>query len=154
MIRPYCDLAEGTRLIIELKSGYSVACAVSWVHDGSVGVRFDTPIDVVDILTSGDKGPRPRMPRIEVDCLATVRDGSKTYRMRVRDVSQGGVKLESAAIVESGADLMVSLPGLYPQAATVRWNEDGLLGVTFNRLLPLTDLVDWLRATREQLRAA
>lgn len=154
MIRPYCDLAEGTKLIIELKTGYSVPCTVSWRRDGSVGVEFATPVDVLEILSTAQEGPRPRMPRIEVDCFATVRDGGRIYKMRVHDVSQGGVKLESAVIVESGADLVVSLPGLDPQAAAVRWNEDGFLGVTFNRLLPLTELVDWLRATREQLRAA
>lgn len=154
MIRPYCDLAEGTPLIIELKSGYSVPCTVSWRRDGSVGVEFATPVDVVEILSTAQEGPRPRMPRIEVDCFATVRDGGMVYRMRVHDVSQGGVKLESAVTVESGASLVVSLPGLNPQAAAVRWNEDGFLGVTFNRLLPLTELVNWLRATREHLRAA
>ena len=154
MIRPYCDLAEGTPLIIELKTGYSVPCTVSWRRDGSIGVEFESPVDVLEILSTAQEGPRPRMPRIEVDCFATVRDGGRIYRMRVHDVSQGGVKLESAVIVESGADLVVSLPGLDPQAAAVRWNEDGFLGVTFNRLLPLTELVNWLRATREQLRAA
>lgn len=154
MIRPYCDLAEGTPLIIELKTGYSVPCTVSWRCDESVGVEFATPVDVVEILSTAQEGPRPRMPRIEVDCFATVRDGGRVYRMRVHDVSQGGVKLESAVIVGPGADLVVSLPGLDPQAATSRWNEDGFLGVTFNRLLPLAELVNWLRATREQLRAA
>ena len=154
MIRPYCDLAEGTQLTIELKTGYSVPCTVAWLHEGSVGVEFTTPVDVVEILSNAQDGPRPRMPRIEVDCFATVRDGGLVHRMRVHDVSQGGVKLESAVIVESGADLVVSLPGLDPQPAAVRWNEDGFLGVTFNRLLPLTELVEWLRATREQLRAA
>ncbi len=154
MIRPYCDLAEGTALTIELKSGYSVACTVAWLHEQSVGVTFETPVDVVEILSSAQDGPRPRMPRIGVDCFATVRNGGLVHRMRVHDVSQGGVKLESAVIVESGADLVVSLPGLDPQPAAVRWNEDGFLGVTFNRLLPLTELVEWLRATREQLRAA
>ena len=154
LIRPYCDLAAGTPLIIELKTGCSVPCTVSWRRDGSVGVEFETPVDVVEILSTAQEGPRPRMPRIEVDCFATVRDGGRVYRMRVHDVSQGGVKLESDVIVESGADLVVSLPGLEPQAAAVRWSEDGFLGVTFNRLLPLSDLVDWLRATREQLCAA
>ncbi len=154
MIRPYCELAEGTSLIIELKSGYSVPCTVSWRRDGSVGVEFETPVDVVEILSTTKHGPHPRMPRIAVDCFATVRDGGMVYRMRVHDVSQGGVKLESTVIVEAGADLMVSLPGLDPQAAAVRWNADGYLGVTFNRLLPLADLINWLRATREHLRAA
>ena len=154
MIRPYCDLTEGTQLTIELKTGYSVACTVTWLREGSVGVEFATPVDVVEILSNAQEGPRPRMPRIEVDCFATVRDGGMVHRMRVHDVSQGGVKLESAVILDTGADLVVSLPGLDPQSATVRWSEDGYLGVTFNRLLPLAELVDWLRATREQLRAA
>ena len=154
MIRPYCDLSEGTRLTIELKSGFSVSCTVTWLSEGSVGVEFATPVDVVEILSTAQEGPRPRMPRIEVDCFATVRDGSRIHRMRVHDVSQGGVKLESSLILDAGADLVVSLPGLDPQSAAVRWSEDGYLGVTFNRLLPLAELVDWLRATREQLRAA
>ena len=154
MIRPYCELAEGTPLIIELKSGYSVPCTVSWTRDGSVGVEFETPVDVVEILSSAQEGPLPRMPRIKVDCFATVRDGGLVHRLRVHDVSQGGVKLESAATVEVGAGLVVSLPGLDPQAAAVRWKEDGFVGVTFNRLIPLAELVVWLRATREHLRAA
>jgi hypothetical protein len=154
MIRPYCDLAEGTALTIELKTGYSVDCTVTWIRDGSVGVEFAMPVDLVEILSSADKGPRPRMPRIEVDCFAVVRDGGIVHRMRVHDVSQGGVKLESPVSLDAGAALVISLPGLGPQQGAVRWSEGGYVGVTFNRLLPLTNLVAWLQATREQLRAA
>ncbi len=154
MILPYCDLKEGTALSIELKTGFLVQCKVAWLHEGSVGVEFDRPVDIVEFLSNSNDGPRPRMPRIEVDCFATVRDGGQVHRMRVHDVSQGGVKLESSRILDHGADLIVSLPGLGPQPAAVRWREDGFLGVTFNRLLPLAELVDWLRATRDQLRAA
>ena len=154
MIRPYCDLSQGAQLTIELKSGFSVSCTVTWMREGSVGVEFATPVDVVEILTTAQDGPRPRMPRIEVDCFANVRDGGMIYRMRVHDVSQGGVKLESSLFLDAGTDLVVSLPGLESQAAAVRWNEGGFLGVTFNRLLPLTELVYWLRATRQHLRAA
>jgi len=154
MIRPYCDLAEGTALTIELKTGYTARCTVSWVREGSVGVEFESPVDVVEILSTAQEGPRPRMPRIEIDCFATVRDGGMIHRMRVHNVSQGGAKLETPVILDPGADLVVSLPGLDPQPAAVRWSDDGYLGVTFNRLLPLAELVAWLRATREQLRAA
>ena len=154
MIRPYCDLVEGTQLTIELKTGCSVPCTVAWIRDSSVGVEFESPVDVVEILSTSQDGPRPRMPRIEIDCFATVRDGSTVHRMRVQDVSQGGVKLETAIVLAQGTDLVVSLPGLDAQPAAVRWTEGGQLGVTFNRLLPLADLVAWLHAMREQLRAA
>ena len=150
MIRPYCALAEDADLTIELKTGFLVNCKVAWIREDAVGVVFERPVDIVEILSSSSDGPRPRMPRIEVDCFATVRDGSEVHRMRVHDVSQGGVKLESSRIIDNGADLLVSLPGLDPQPAAVRWSEEGYLGVTFNRLLPLAELVSWLRATRDQ----
>lgn len=154
MIRPYCGLSVGDPLTIELKTGFTVQCVVSWVRDESVGVEFDSPVDVLEILSNAQDGQRPRMPRIEVDCFATVRDGGMVHRMRVQDVSQGGVKLETAVVLTSGCNLVVSLPGLDSQPGAVRWTEAGYLGVTFNRLLPLAELVAWLKAMREQLRAA
>lgn len=154
MIRPYCSLAIGDQLTIELKTGFTVQCVVAWVREETVGVEFATAVDVLEILSNSVDGPRPRMPRIEVDCFATVRDGATVHRMRVHDVSQGGVKLETAVVLTKGSDLVVSLQGLDPQPAAVRWTDAGHLGVTFNRLLPLTELVAWLKAMREQLRAA
>jgi hypothetical protein len=50
--------------------------------------------------------------------------------------------------------LSVSLPGLPPQPASLRWRADGHIGISFNRLIPLAELVAWLRGVREQLRAA
>ena len=103
MIRAYCDVACDTRVSVELKSGHPIEGAVSWVRDSSAGITFDAPVDVIDLLSASMDGPRPRMPRIEVDCFATVRDGANMLRMRVRDVSQGGMKLESATQSSPGA---------------------------------------------------
>ena len=153
MIRAYCDVACDTRVSVELKCGHPIEGAVSWVRDGSVGIAFDAPVDVIDLLSASMDGPRPRMPRIEVDCFANVRDGSNVLRMRVRDVSQGGMKLESATILASGTDVVVTLPGLDPQPCVVRWNEAGFTGITFNRLLALPMLVDWLEQQRSAMRA-
>ena len=102
MIRAYCEIACDTRVSVELKSGHPIEGAVSWVRDSSVGIAFDTPVDVIDLLSASMEGPRPRMPRIEVDCVATVRDGSTVHRMRARDISQGGLKVESATILANG----------------------------------------------------
>jgi hypothetical protein len=154
MIRAYCPIAEGTALSVELKSGQPVSGKATWVKDSSVGVTFDEPVDVIEILTACAEGPKQRMPRIEVDSIATVRDGAKVYRLPVRDISQGGIKVEGEPAIEFGCDLSVSLPGLEPQPAALRWRHDGHDGISFNRLIPLADLVAWLQGSREGLRAA
>lgn len=154
MIRAYCPIPQGTALSIELKSGQPVTGTVSWVRDANVGVAFDEAIDIIEILSTSADGPRPRMPRIEVDCVASVRDGANVYRFPVCDISQGGLKLRGDAAIEHGCDLSVTLPGLEAQPAALRWRQDGHLGVSFNRLIPLAELVAWLQALRDGVRAA
>jgi len=154
MIRAYCPIAQGTPLSIELKSGQPVTGKVSWVRDQNIGVAFDAPVDVIEILSASADGPRPRMPRVEVDCIASVRDGANVHRLRACDISQGGLKLAGEPPLEHGCDLSVTLPGLEPQPAALRWRQDGHLGISFNRLIPLAELVDWLQGVRDQLRAA
>ena len=154
MIRAYCDVTCDMRVSVELKSGHPIQGAVSWVRDSSVGIAFDEPVDVIDLLSASMEGPRPRMPRIEIDCYANIRDGSTVHRMRLRDISQGGLKVEITTTLASGTDVIVTLPGLEPQPCVVRWNEAGYTGITFNRLLALPLLVAWLEDQRPALRQA
>lgn len=154
MIRAYCPIPEGTALSVELKSGQPVAGKATWTKDQNIGVAFDQAIDVIEILSASADGPRPRMPRIEVDCVACVRDGANIYRLPVCDISQGGLKVKGDPMLEHGCDLSVSLPGLESQPAALRWRQDGHLGISFNRLIPLAKLVAWLQIARDNLRAA
>ncbi len=154
MVRAYCAIPEGTALAVELKCGQPITGVANWYRDPNVGISFDTPIDVIDILSTSMQGPRPRMPRIEIDRFVTVRDGASTYRTRACDISQGGVKLRCETQIAAGSEVVVSLPDLEPQLAVVRWNEGGQMGITFNRLLPLPLLVGWLQVQRDDMRAA
>ena len=153
-IRPYCALQENAPLIIELKTGMAVPGRVSWVEGSSAGIEFDEPVDVLEVLAPSDSGPRPRMPRVQIDCHATIRDGAVLHRLRVCDVSQGGVKLQGSAELAPSSDLAVTLPGLPTQAAALRWTGDGYIGLTFNKLLALPELVEWLRSIRDETKAA
>ena len=147
-IRPYCPVPVGTRVVIELKTGMSVPGTVAWSDNGSAGVEFDAPVDVIDVLAPTGDGAKPRMPRIQIDCFAALRDGARVHRLRVCDISQGGVKLDGEVALDNPNDLTVTLPGLAPQRAALRWSGGGNTGLTFNRLLALPELVDWLRAMR------
>jgi hypothetical protein len=152
MIRPYCKLESGTPVSVELKRGEQIPGTVSWVRGGSAGISFEENIDVVELLASSMEGPRPRMPRVEVRCIASVRQGSNVYGMRAHDVSQGGLKVESNRDLDVGAEVLVTLPGLPSREAIVRWRDGRTYGITFRRLIALAELVEWLRDQRELLR--
>lgn len=154
MLRIYCALRVGEQVDVELKTGVVIRGRVSWLRDSQVGVAADQPIDVVEILASDSIGPRPRMPRIETDATITVRQGAAVYRLRARDISQGGVKVEAPPRLSGNEEIVVSLAGLQPQRGMVRWVADGHAGLSFNQPLSLPELVAWLQAQRTGSRAA
>jgi len=154
LIRAYCAIVEGTALSVELKQGEPIDGEARWVRDGFVGITFDEPIDVVALLSTAADGPRPRMPRIEVDCIAWLRVDGSVHRSRAVNISQGGLKVECRTELPLDADVVVSIDGLDPSPGHIRWGADGAYGITFNRVLPLPLLVAWLQERREQLRAA
>jgi hypothetical protein len=145
MIRAYSPIAVGTRLSIELKQGDPVSGVVQWVENGLTGVAFDAPIDVITLLAPPGDGPRPRLPRIEVECTAWVRQESHVFRTSAVNVSQGGIRVRTSAALVVGGDVVVTLPGLTPAAGVVRWRDDDSYGVGFNRALILSELVAWLK---------
>ena len=153
MVRAYCAIPEGARVTIELKCGQPITGVVSWARDVHVGISFDDPIDVIDILTTSVEGPRPRMPRVQIDCFITLREGASTHRVQLSDISQGGLKVRCEASFGLDSNIVVTLAGMAPQAGVVRWVEGDHIGITFNRMLALPTLVEWLRCPRESVSA-
>jgi hypothetical protein len=50
-------------------------------------------------------------------------------------------------------DVVVTLPGLGPTAGVVRWVDETFCGITFNQLVALPQLVNWLQDQRGGFRA-
>lgn len=151
LIRAYSILSAGTRISIEFKQGQIVEGAVTWVDGNAAGIEFDARIDIVELLSGSADAARPRMPRLEIRCRASVRHESRVYGMVARDISQGGMKAESDGSLAVGSDVVVSLPGLEAIAGVVRWQSNGCCGIAFNRLLALSVLVTWLQDQRGTL---
>lgn len=149
MVRLYCDVADQSAVTVELKSGQPIQGHICWIRGNLAGVAFDQVIDVVDLLSSASQGPRPRMPRMTVENFATLRQGANIFRVTARDISQGGAKVCCHEALEIDGDAVLTLPGLEPRPGVVRWQSDGFAGMNFNILLPLTDLVQWLQAQRD-----
>lgn len=155
LIRPYSAIDEGTRLSIELKHGENVAGVARWSEGGLAGIVFDKPIDVLALLSASGTETRPRMPRIELDCSARLREDADVHRAKALNISQGGICVRTNSELSVGAQVIVSLAGLPPAGGVVRWRESDCYGIGFNRVLPVGELMSFVQdLQQEQLRKA
>jgi hypothetical protein len=148
MAHVYTPLQPGQRVIVELKTSQQIEGRVIWVRDDNAGIEFDKPVDITAMLANPavlDNGWRPRMPRVEVDRLATLRAGATTHWVHIRDISQGGVKIECEQPIEIGSPVVLTPEHFSPVAGTVRWHHDATCGIAFNQLIPFDQLISWLR---------
>jgi len=149
MAHIYSVQAPGQRVAVELKTNQQVAGTVSWVDESNIGITFDELIDVEEMLASQsvmENGWRTRLPRVEVDRLAMIRIGSRSYPVSTRDISQGGVKLDTDQPYEAGDEVVLALEKFRPVKGVVRWYHEGTCGVAFNQVIPFHELMRWLRA--------
>jgi hypothetical protein len=148
MAHVYSHHSTGSPVSVELKSNQAVPGKVVWADESNVGIEFDSPIDVEEMLSGQaalDNGWRPRLPRVEVDRLATLRCGARLYGVNTRDISQGGVKIEIDQPFEVGREVVLTMERFRPLAGVVRWCNDGLAGIAFNHLIPFHELMEWLK---------
>jgi hypothetical protein len=145
MIRPYSPIMPGTQLSVELKHGEAVQGTAQWSDRGLVGVAFDEQIDVLALLSAPGDGPRPRMPRIDLDCSALLRRDGDVFRVRVVNISQGGICVKTDADLSVDSNVVVSLTGLHAAAGVVKWRDDTCYGVGFNRVYPVNELMSFLK---------
>ncbi|MEA3047236.1 MAG: hypothetical protein QOJ53_1568 [Sphingomonadales bacterium] len=149
MAHVYSRLAPGDRVVVELKTRQPVAGRVVWVCEANAGIAFDTPVDVAELLANPavlDNGWRPRTPRVEIDRMATLRAGARTWWVQARDISQSGVKVETDHPPAPDAEVVLALEGFRPMPGVVRWSRDGSCGIAFNQLIPFGELIDWLKS--------
>ncbi len=147
MAHVYSQLAIGQALSIELKTNQRINGKITWVEGSNVGIAFSELADVEELLAtqSCENGWRPRLPRVEVDRLATLRLGATTYGVSTRDISQGGVKIETDQPFQVGDEVVLTLDKFRPVHGVVRWYHDGLCGIAFNQVIPFHELMGWLR---------
>lgn len=152
--------AVGEQLSVELSS-QKIPSSVVWIREGMAGIKFDQSVDLGELL-AGRKprhGFRPRPPRLEVECKASVRVGKVYYTVDVHDISLGGIKVEPIDEYCVGKDVVVVVESLRPIKGDVRWYSDRRAGIVFNQPLEFEELAEWvgkrlevasLKATRPQ----
>ena len=135
----------GEHVSIELSS-QRIPSTVVWTRDDMVGLKFDGNVDLGELL-AGRKprhGFRPRPPRLDIPCKASVRVGKTYYTVDVHDISLGGIKVEPIEEYCVGKNVVVVVESLRPVKGEVRWYSDRRAGIVFERPLEFEELAEWV----------
>jgi PilZ domain len=148
MAHVYSSVRVGQRVGVELKSNQQATGRVVWVREANAGIAFDESVDIGDMLANPavlDNGWRARAPRVEVNRPAVLRVGARTYRVRTRDISQSGIKIDTDHELEPNGEVMLTPEDFRAIAGTVRWQQGRACGISFHQLVPLAELIAWLK---------
>ena len=135
----------GEHVMVELSS-QKIPSSIVWIREGTVGLKFDQNVDLGELL-AGRKprhGFRPRPPRLEVGCKASIRVGKVYYTVDVHDISLGGMKVEPIEEYCVGKDVVVVVESLRPIKGQVRWFADRRAGIVFDQELEFQELAEWV----------
>ena len=135
----------GEAIHIELSS-QRIPGTVVWTRDGMAGFKFDQNVDLGELL-AGRKprhGFRPRPPRLEIPCKASVRVGKTYYTVDVHDISLGGIKVVPIEEYCVGKKVLVVVESLRPIKGEVRWYSDRRAGIVFDQPLNFDELSEWV----------
>jgi hypothetical protein len=137
--------AVGDHIAIELSS-QKIPSTVVWIREGLVGIKFDQSVDLGELL-AGRKprhGFRPRPPRLNVECKASVRLGKVYYTVNVHDISLGGMMVEPIEEYCVGRPVTVVIESLRPIKGEVRWFSERRAGIVFDKPLDFEELAEWV----------
>lgn len=152
MGRFYTHCSVGAPVKVHFNDFHATPGSIAWSNYGAIGVKFDTLINVEEILAllsqPRQRGKVSRAPRLPIEVKGDIICEGRTVPVEVINISQKGVKLRSP-FLSQGDDAVVKIGGLEPRRAIVKWAKDGVAGLNFPRPLNFDQLGKW--AAHEQM---
>lgn len=137
-VRTFHPLPTIRELTLEMPNGDRYPVERVWESDGHAGFRFTAPIPVEYLLH--DEGQYRKRPlRLRMELPAVLSAGGITSPAHVRDLSQQGARIESAAFVAIDQQVRLEIPGLSEVYAKVRWRRHPAAGLVFEQTFRLDE---------------
>jgi hypothetical protein len=148
MLRAEIEPRIGEKIDILFTPETKTRCAVRWVREGRIGIEF---LNETIFWESAGKGPvfRYESPEAEEDEIAapaefhdrpprqrllrcgTLYWGGVSIPVRLRNISEGGARLEADRLLQPGAEVELDLGDAGFRPAEVRWSKEGQVGLRF-----------------------
>jgi hypothetical protein len=148
MIDAHFDLQLGQTVSIALLDDQELTGMVVWKEGSMIGVSFAEDVPVEQILakpSAQPDGKRARLPRFAVRRPVQLKLDCAMVDAILHDVSQRGAKLQCEGKIRVHNNVLLRAEGQRAVAATVKWRAGDMLGVEFHRLLPVSELDQWLK---------
>jgi len=145
----YHSLTPSEPVMLSLKTGHEIAGRVAWCSDDIVGVTFDRRIAVLELLAHralNRFGHRIRSPRLAVDLPAAIEIDDSRIDVRIRDVSQAGMRITVNRLVKDGQPCALDVPAMGKRQAIVRWCRNGEAGIALKQPLTYPEFAAWRQA--------
>lgn len=142
-----CIAAPQVGKLVDVEfSSQKIPSTVVWIRGETIGLRFEQDIDLGELL-AGRKprhGFRPRPPRLDVDCRASIKVGKVYYKVDVENISLGGIKVAPIEEYCLGKPVVVVVESLRPVKGEVRWYSERRAGIVFDKELSFEELAEWI----------
>ena len=140
------DLNPDDRVSVYFSTDMVVPGWVAWHDAEMIGIQFEEPIDVRDVLSlftqRAGRGRVNRLPRLPIKCAAALTVNGRSDIIEVQDISQRGVQI-AASFLQPGDEVELQLDGLERRKAVVQWIHTGVAGLSFLTPLPFDELAHW-----------
>lgn len=134
----------GEKVDIQFADSNRTKCVVRWIRDGRIGLEFvdetifwetGGPVFRYEAPEADSSGPVhvavDREPRQTLLRAGTLYWSGISIPVRLRNISEGGARVESGRVLCAGAEVELDLGDGNFAIAEVRWSKDGQVGLRF-----------------------
>lgn len=152
MVDADIDARIGETVELQFAPGSRTKCTIRWARDGRIGLEFVNETIVWDCFLAErsaagapvpeepEREPETRAPRHALLRMGSLYWNGMTLPVRLRNISEGGARLESGHELGAGAQVELNLGEAGVVYAEVRWAKDGQVGLRFAKDFALANL--------------
>jgi len=142
----YVSASTGEHVEIEVRTGHRIGGRITWIRERLIGVGFDEPMPMSAMLAHcsfDNRMGRLRPPRLNVDMRGLLRIEGPDQVVRIENISQAGLQIAAPDPFREGTLCAVTLPGLAPRPATIRWCRERQAGIMLAEPFDYAEFAEW-----------